>query len=110
MVVDPAGLHPSVRKPAATKWLRRSACQRLSTRKTPLSLRRRLGLERLESRETPAVYADTRWSSYFAGQIIRDADPAASLRQRAADYAPGDTDLTWTVITPWRAALASVKS
>lgn len=39
--------------------------------------------------------------------VIRDTDPAASLHRRAHDYAPGDTDLTWTVITPWRAALAS---
>ena len=48
------------------------------------------------------VFADRRITN-----VIRDADPSASLRQRAADYAPGDTDLTWTVITPWRAALAS---
>jgi glucose-6-phosphate dehydrogenase assembly protein OpcA len=48
------------------------------------------------------VFADRRITN-----VIRDADPAASLRQRATDYAPGDTDLTWTAITPWRAALAS---
>jgi glucose-6-phosphate dehydrogenase assembly protein OpcA len=48
------------------------------------------------------VFADRRITN-----VIRDADPAASLRHRATDYAPGDTDLTWTVITPWRAALAS---
>jgi glucose-6-phosphate dehydrogenase assembly protein OpcA len=48
------------------------------------------------------VFADRRITN-----VIRDADPAAALRQRAIDYAPGDTDLTWTVITPWRAALAS---
>jgi glucose-6-phosphate dehydrogenase assembly protein OpcA len=48
------------------------------------------------------VFADRRITN-----VIRDDDPAASLRQRAADYAPGDTDLTWTVITPWRAALAA---
>jgi glucose-6-phosphate dehydrogenase assembly protein OpcA len=48
------------------------------------------------------VFADRRITN-----VIRDPDPAASLRQRAIDYAPGDTDLTWTVITPWRAALAS---
>src|SRR5579859_5373455 len=48
------------------------------------------------------VFADRRITN-----VIRDADPAASLKQRAVDYAPGDTDLTWTVITPWRAALAS---
>src|SRR4051794_38347681 len=48
------------------------------------------------------VFADRRITN-----AIRDADPAASLHQRAADYAPGDTDLTWTAITPWRAALAA---
>ena len=48
------------------------------------------------------VFADRRITN-----VIRDPDPAAALRQRAADYAPGDTDLTWTVLTPWRAALAS---
>jgi glucose-6-phosphate dehydrogenase assembly protein OpcA len=48
------------------------------------------------------VFADRRITN-----VIRDADPSASLRQRALDYAPGDTDLTWTVITPWRAALAA---
>ena len=48
------------------------------------------------------VFADRRITN-----VIRDPDPSAALRQRAADYAPGDTDLTWTVITPWRAALAS---
>jgi glucose-6-phosphate dehydrogenase assembly protein OpcA len=48
------------------------------------------------------VFADRRITN-----VIRDSDPATSLRHRATDYAPGDTDLTWTVITPWRAALAS---
>ncbi|MDT0260717.1 glucose-6-phosphate dehydrogenase assembly protein OpcA [Jatrophihabitans lederbergiae] len=48
------------------------------------------------------VFADRRITN-----VIRDANPAASLQQRAVDYAPGDTDLTWTVITPWRAALAA---
>ena len=35
------------------------------------------------------------------------ADPVAALKQRAADYAPGDTDLAWTRITPWRTLVAS---
>jgi glucose-6-phosphate dehydrogenase assembly protein OpcA len=39
--------------------------------------------------------------------ISRSADPDAALRQRAEDFAPGDTDLAWTRITPWRIALAS---
>lgn len=48
------------------------------------------------------VFADRRITN-----VIRDEDPSSSLRQRAVDFAPGDTDLTWTVITPWRAALAA---
>lgn len=46
-----------------------------------------------------------------AGRRITDAaqsvDPIAALRQRALDYAPGDTDLAWTRITPWRTLVAS---
>jgi glucose-6-phosphate dehydrogenase assembly protein OpcA len=34
------------------------------------------------------------------------ADPVAALRQRADDYAPGDTDLAWSRITPWRTLVA----
>ncbi len=34
-------------------------------------------------------------------------DPVAALRQRAEDYVPGDTDLAWTRITPWRTLVAS---
>lgn len=48
------------------------------------------------------VFADRRITN-----VIREPDPEAALRQRAEDYAPGDTDLTWAVITPWRAALAA---
>lgn len=33
-------------------------------------------------------------------------DPVAALRQRAVDYAAGDTDLTWTRTTGWRTLLA----
>ena len=36
------------------------------------------------------------------------ADPIAALRERAADYAPGDTDLAWTRTTGWRGLLAAV--
>jgi glucose-6-phosphate dehydrogenase assembly protein OpcA len=34
------------------------------------------------------------------------ADPIAALQARAADYAPGDTDLAWCRITPWRTLMA----
>lgn len=39
--------------------------------------------------------------------VLHSADPSAALEQRAVDFAPGDTDLAWTRVTPWRAALAS---
>ncbi|MGW7102698.1 glucose-6-phosphate dehydrogenase assembly protein OpcA [Streptomyces sp. NPDC054838] len=33
------------------------------------------------------------------------ADPVGVLGQRAASYTPGDTDLAWTRLTPWRSLL-----
>lgn len=48
------------------------------------------------------VFADRRVTD-----VARSADPIAELFRRATDYAPGDTDLSWTRITPWRAVLAS---
>ena len=45
-----------------------------------------------------------------ADRRITDAaqalNPIDALRQRADDYAPGDTDLAWTRITPWRTLVA----
>lgn len=47
----------------------------------------------------------------LAQRRITDAaaaeDPVAALRVRADTYAPGDTDLAWTRITPWRSMLAA---
>jgi glucose-6-phosphate dehydrogenase assembly protein OpcA len=47
----------------------------------------------------------------LAQRRITDAssaeDPVGSLAVRAAGYAPGDTDLAWTRITPWRSMLAA---
>jgi glucose-6-phosphate dehydrogenase assembly protein OpcA len=48
------------------------------------------------------VFADRRITD-----VLRSSDRSAALHQRAVDYAPGDTDLAWTRITGWRAALAS---
>ncbi|GAA0514951.1 glucose-6-phosphate dehydrogenase assembly protein OpcA [Saccharopolyspora subtropica] len=36
-----------------------------------------------------------------------EADPIASLQQRARSYVDGDTDLAWTRLTSWRAVLAA---
>jgi glucose-6-phosphate dehydrogenase assembly protein OpcA len=33
--------------------------------------------------------------------------PMAALRTRAEHYTPGDSDLSWTRLTPWRALLAA---
>jgi glucose-6-phosphate dehydrogenase assembly protein OpcA len=47
----------------------------------------------------------------FAERRITDVsyapDRVAALRMRAEDYASGDTDLSWTRITGWRAAVAA---
>jgi glucose-6-phosphate dehydrogenase assembly protein OpcA len=47
----------------------------------------------------------------FAERRITDCaeadDPVAALHRRAVDYAPGDTDLTWTRLTGWRTLIAS---
>jgi glucose-6-phosphate dehydrogenase assembly protein OpcA len=37
----------------------------------------------------------------------RAPDPIAALRQRAVDYASGDTDLAWARTTTWRGVLAA---
>jgi glucose-6-phosphate dehydrogenase assembly protein OpcA len=39
--------------------------------------------------------------------VCRATSPSEALHQRAVDFAPGDTDLAWTRLTPWRIALAS---
>jgi glucose-6-phosphate dehydrogenase assembly protein OpcA len=39
--------------------------------------------------------------------VSRSTEPSAALHKRAEDFAPGDTDLAWTRLTPWRVALAS---
>ena len=48
------------------------------------------------------VFADRRITD-----VVRADDRLAALRQRGVDFAPGDTDLAWTRITGWRAALAA---
>lgn len=34
-------------------------------------------------------------------------DPLRALKERAADYTAGDTDLAWSRLTPWRSVLAA---
>ena len=47
----------------------------------------------------------------LGGRRVTDAAAAdlriAQLEQRAQHYVPGDTDLSWTRLTPWRSLLAS---
>jgi glucose-6-phosphate dehydrogenase assembly protein OpcA len=49
-----------------------------------------------------AVFADRRITDSSMGE-----NPLKALKTRAADFAPGDTDLAWTRSTPWRTILAS---
>ena len=48
------------------------------------------------------VFADRRVTESMHGN-----DPMAALHQRAVDYAPGDTDLSWARTTNWRALIAA---
>lgn len=60
--------------------------------------------------DAPAHMADDPIGRH-AGRRISDAatasDPLAELTVRRDGYCPGDTDLAWARITPWRSALAS---
>jgi glucose-6-phosphate dehydrogenase assembly protein OpcA len=48
------------------------------------------------------VFADRRVT-----ESMHSDDPMAALHQRAVDYAPGDTDLSWARTTSWRALVAA---
>ncbi|WP_319462220.1 glucose-6-phosphate dehydrogenase assembly protein OpcA [Micromonospora sp. RTP1Z1] len=58
----------------------------------------------------PPVEIATDFLGVVADRRITDAaqasDPIEAIRQRARDYVPGDTDLAWTRITPWRTLVA----
>ncbi|MEY4136260.1 MAG: oxppcycle protein [Actinomycetota bacterium] len=60
--------------------------------------------------ECPAVPADDLIGRHAQRRITDAAgceDPLAALHARSAGYRPGDTDLTWARLTPWRSVLAS---
>src|ERR687897_745830 len=60
--------------------------------------------------KSPANIAEDELA-HLAGRRLTDAStagrPLAALRTRAETYRPGDTDLSWTRTTPWRALLAA---
>lgn len=55
----------------------------------------------------PAVDPVGRLAQRRITDALRAQDPMRDLLERVADYSPGDTDLTWTRLTPWRSLLAS---
>lgn len=60
--------------------------------------------------ECPDVPADDHIGKHAQRRITDAAgspDPVAALRARSKGYRPGDTDLTWARLTPWRSVLAS---
>lgn len=60
--------------------------------------------------KSPANLADDELAQ-LARRRVTDASSAArplsALKVRARHYSPGDTDLSWTRLTPWRALLAA---
>ncbi len=57
----------------------------------------------------PSVPADDligRHAQRRITDLAAEVDPIAALATRKAGYRPGDTDLAWTRLTPWRSALA----
>lgn len=60
--------------------------------------------------DCPAVPADDNIGKHAQRRITDAAgsvDPLDTLRTRSTGYRPGDTDLAWARITPWRSVLAS---
>ena len=58
----------------------------------------------------PAVPADAplgRLSQRRVTDAATATKPEAALAERAKSYRPGDTDLAWTRVTPWRTLLAA---
>lgn len=63
------------------------------------------------SDNAPNVPADSALGRHAQRRITDAAasrDPLAELKRRAAGYQPGDTDLAWTRLTPWRSVLATI--
>jgi glucose-6-phosphate dehydrogenase assembly protein OpcA len=57
--------------------------------------------------ENPAAHALGRLAQRRITDAAAAEDPVGALRVRAQTYSPGDTDLAWTRITPWRSMLAA---
>ena len=60
--------------------------------------------------ECPAIPADDNIGKHAQRRITDAAgspDPILALKARSKGYRPGDTDLTWARLTPWRSVLAS---
>lgn len=60
-----------------------------------------------ESPESPADDLVGALASRRITDAAGAADPIGALAVRARSHSPGDTDLTWTRLTPWRALLAA---
>lgn len=60
-----------------------------------------------EAPTEPASAPLGRWSQRRITDLAAAEDPLALMRERAAHYTPGDSDLAWTRLTSWRSVLAS---
>lgn len=59
------------------------------------------------SPEKPALDALGKLASRRITDASGDSSPLKALQVRAQNHVPGDTDLVWTRLTPWRALLAA---
>ncbi len=57
--------------------------------------------------DNPAAHPLGRLAQRRITDAATTEDPVDALRVRAEAYSPGDTDLAWTRITPWRSMLAA---
>ena len=57
--------------------------------------------------DVPADSAIGRHAQRRITDTANSADPLADLVQRGRGYRPGDTDLAWSRLTPWRSILAA---
>ncbi|BBG01977.1 MULTISPECIES: glucose-6-phosphate dehydrogenase assembly protein OpcA [Pseudonocardia] len=60
-----------------------------------------------EAPASPSEDAVGRLAQRRITDALSSKNPTKAFEQRRKDYAPGDTDLTWTRLTHWRAQLAA---
>ena len=105
---DPGGRRPAGRHDRAPAARRARQARRLgrAAAAAPRHPGRRV-VARRRRRRCPARTSSARSPSAGSPTPRPRPQPMRALHQRAESYPPGDTDLAWTRLTPWRALLAA---